>query len=181
MRQFLRENRRMLVLAAVALIAGLVVGVFVGLNLPKEEDAAAAGRLGTRSVLPGTEIERQTAYTRCGHRQVEPIDPACFVGYTEEELAAFYRGDRISAFDGKRVVIDRTVEGCCPEHVILRLVNGAFTVGQTDPVTLTEQILHTLPLEETVTMTNEERSALTEGLVFDSLSDIDAYLESMES
>ena len=181
MRRFIRENRRMLILAAVALMAGMVIGVFLGLNMPREDDAATVGRLGVRSVLPGMELERRITYTRCAHETVKQLDPAAFIGYTREELAAFYSGDAVVRFDEEGVVILHTVAGCCPEHVILHLGTDEFTVSRTDPESFSESLLHTLPLDEAVSLTAEERAALAEGLVFDTLGEIDAYLESMES
>ena len=83
-------------------------------------------------------------------------------------------------FTTSKVKLKREIEGYCPKHYLLMLENSRVCVKRTDPDTLLPYVVMELPvsigaLDETV------RMELETGIPFDSLEQIDAYFESLES
>lgn len=182
MRAFWKANKYLLLVAALALIAGIAIGLAVGLAIEPVDESAETGSIGTASILPDTAIERVVTFTRCEHTLCLPVESAGFVGYTQEELSAFYADYEIERFDRERVTLAQRIDGCCPEHLLLREDgDGAVCIYRTDATVFAEELMHALPFEGLSALPEETRTSLREGIVFATLGDIDAYLESMES
>ncbi len=176
-------NKRLVLTAAIALVAGCALGILVGLAIrTSEPEAEQTGRIGIQAVLPTTALERRIEFAKCGHTEHIPLLNEAFIGYTQEELQAFYKTCRVTEFTREQVVIQQTLDTCCPEHVLLRArQDGTLCVFQTDSEFYIEQLIRVLPVDARADLAEEERKRLEEGIVFDTLGDVDAYLEGMES
>ncbi|MEG1525127.1 MAG: hypothetical protein RRZ24_03265 [Clostridia bacterium] len=181
--RFIKQNRRMIVLTLLALTAGLVIGLCIGLSITKADgESKVAGNVGVQSILPTTKIEKQVYFTKCPHQMKVSIDANAFIGYTESELAAFYQAYHISKFNAAQTVLIQTVEGYCPDHFVLRMdADGTVYLYHTDPEQLKEMLVQAVNFDARSDINDEERTLLKNGLAFDTLKDIDAYLEGMES
>lgn len=177
------KNKGLILVSLIALAAGCALGVLVGLAIQAEEpETEPAGRIGVAAILPTTRMERRIAFQKCGHAKTDVLDAAAFVGYTKEELASFYQMCEVEAFSGERVVLTQRLDACCPDHVLLKArSDGTLSVYQTDAEFFIEQLIRVLTLDPEATIAADELSALQSGMVFDTLSDVDAYLESLES
>lgn len=172
----------MLVLTILALIAGLMIGLCIGLAMQSvSQDAIPADRSGVVNVLPDTKIEKRIQYSICGHTLCIPVDAHAFVGYTEEEMAQFYDDMRIDAFSAKQVLLQGSAVGFCPNHYVLCLLDGALFVCKTNTETLYFDKLQALSDTHLLHISDEMREALEIGVAFDSLAEINAYLENSES
>lgn len=181
LRGFMKSNWRLILLAVTALVTGLAIGMLLGLNLG-EENVTAVGATGLKSVLPTTRICKETYFTKCTHRLDELVDPKGFIGYTEEEMRAFYGDNAVKRFTTEEVVVTQTVDGCCPAHYLLKHnPSGELCVYMTDPVTYGQNLVKVLPGYSREELTQSLAAPLAEGVVFATLSEIDGYLENMES
>lgn len=185
MLNFLKENRRILLCTALALAAGTLLGG--ALSLPRmaqqqTEPAEQAGRIGEASILPATAIERQVCYLACGHLTEGPLpDADALVGMTRRELAQAYPEAAITTFTSERVRLVVSAEGYCPAHLLLMAdAEGALAVYQMQEDTLQMETVLALPLAADA-FDAETAAALAAGVPFDTMDEINAYLESMES
>ncbi len=182
MLQFFRENYRIILLTILALIAGTVIGLFIGLTIAEpDEPVAETGNTGVVSLLPGAVIEKYVRFESCGHTLCIPVESNPFVGYTEEELAAFYEDGTIDVFRSDYAAISFVHDGYCPEHYVLGLMDGLLCVYRTSAETFAREVVSVIQSVSVSEFTEEERAALTEGIAFDTLGEIDAYLENAES
>lgn len=179
--------RRILLLVAAAVV-GFGLGIGAGLWIQsadvRGESAAIASEAlsgAGHTVLPGTRMQREHRFALCGHTIVKAIDTNAFLGYTEADLRRFYSPDEIF-FSGDRVIITHQADGCCPMHYLLRYEEtNRLNVYRTDVELMAYALIHALPEETAQALGTEVCAALRSGMLFDELSDVDAYLESMES
>lgn len=182
MLQFLKDNYRMILLTILALAAGLVIGVFIGLAIDaNEQTAEETGNTGVVSVLPGAVIEKYIRFDGCGHTLSVPVESRAFIGYTEDELAAFYDTGSVDSFSSTYAAISFVQVGYCPNHYVLGIVDGLLCVYRTSAETLARDIVQVIQAVDPLEFPEEERMLLETGVAFDTLEQIDAYLESVES
>lgn len=185
MLEFLRENRRILVCTALALCAGVLLGLALRLPAAAAEpspEAEQVGSIGEASILPTTAVERQVCYLAC-HHTVEQVmgDTSPLIGMTRQELAAAYPDAAITSFTAERVRLVLSVDGYCPAHLLLRAdAQGTLAVWRMQEDALEMQPVLTLAATLDA-FDGETAAALSEGVLFDSMDEINAYLESMES
>ena len=187
MLSFLRENRRILVCAALALAAGLLLGLALTMapmqqEAEQKQDAAEVDRIGEPSILPETRVERDICYLGCQHRETVAVtDTSALVGMTRQELAAYWPDAVITSFTSELVRVVVSTESYCPKHLLLRAdAQGNLEVCQMQTDTLA--MAPVLELEVSLDGLGEEaRAELQEGVLFNSLEEINHYLESMES
>lgn len=141
--------------------------------LSTQEDAAAGARPGAETVAPDAKVVWVYQMV-CGHTaEVEDAQPV--IDKTRAELEAAYGAAAVESFSAKEVRLRLTSERFCPRHYVLYLENGALTVRKTDEA-LAEQVLLTLD----VSLPADAAAECAEGLPFDSLEDINVYLEGLE-
>ena len=110
----------------------------------------------------------------CGHAvEFEAAQDA--IGKTRAELEAEYGIGSVESFSQQAVTMNVASEQYCPEHYVLLLEDGVLTVRKTDE-RLHEQVLLTLDVNLPIGAAAE----CAEGMIFDSLEDINIYLEGLE-
>ncbi len=181
---------RQVFLGAAALVAAallLIIGLYPrdasapDLNTtPPPENAADAAQTSTR-VEAGCELVQLMKYNRCDHEVTRrtPI-PQELVGKTRQEVEAAYEGWQVTEFLPKRVSMARVLSLYCAQHVVLMPdESGILSVFENKYgdamafVRSLETSLDALPesIQEEVRM----------GKGFDSLKDVEQWLESIES
>lgn len=177
------KNKSLVLSAVAGLVAGCVLGVLIGLAVrAAEPEAEMTGHMGIQSVLPITRMQRQVTFAKCGHVKSVTLLNEAFVGYSKEELQAFYKNCEITEFTREQVVISQRLDTCCPEHVLLRARgDGTLCVYQPDDEFYIEQLIRVLPAGLEEELDENERKKLQSGIVFNQLSDVDTYLENLDS
>ena len=185
--RFLRANLSyiMCILAALGLGFALGSSPLNPAELPDSTSQAQqspdqpVGQIGSVSVLPTTQVEWLYQFTLCGHGY-EAHPETDLTGYTLEDIVREYPDCRVTQMDAQHVKIERRIDEYCPEHYLLVTTEDSLCVFHTNHETmLSEQVM-----ELNVTtqdMPEEIQYQLSSGLVFDSLEEINAYLEDAES
>jgi len=197
MKKWSREKKRGVAIIAVMLsILGFLTGMLIDSlqeeepvprvetreeNLPLEEaegeplQATLSGQ--EPSILPETEISMTTKFSRCGHSLKTPA-PTGLVGLRKSEVEAL-GFEWISEGEGS-VLLHGSINGYCPEHLVLCLRNGDVIVekrSETDFSLLTQILI----LEDAEAMEPLLEEELRRGVEIRSLSELDDYLESIET
>ena len=186
MREFIRKNQRLLLCSAISLSVGLLAGLFI----PRAQEpaapeagerAAAVDRIGLASVLPDTVLRMEYRFTGCGHTLSRIVDNSRHIGQTGPELVEDYPGSTVLRFSAEQVELQCTCTGACPQHVTLKAdESGQLHILQTDPETMETASLQTLTVYASA-FDPETAEELYEGISFDSVTEIDQYLENAES
>ena len=185
---FLSRHVSSLMAVAAAFGLGMLLGhtvPFAGsapeAPVPEEPiEAAEAGNIGVSSILPETEVTFRYRFSECGHEYTNK-DGADLTGYTLSDIEEEYPDCRVTEMDRDHATIERIFEEYCPEHYVL-----VWTEEETLSVFRTGEESHTS--EELMQLAVDPESLdeallapLRSGLAFDSLQQIDAYLEDAES
>ncbi|MGI6703480.1 MAG: hypothetical protein ACOX42_05530 [Clostridia bacterium] len=129
---------------------------------------------------PGTRLILKTYYIRCGHTVVDRQDIHIpLVGLGEEGLLAHYPGWDVEKFQQEEVILLRKVEGACPGHYVLRAVNGYVAIYKTaenGEEVLTE--VTDIPLS---ILRLRDQDRLRQGMLLDSMEEVNHYLEDLGS
>ena len=174
-----------LVAAAVLLIIGLYPRDAIAPDLsntaPPENAADAAGTQPSIRVEAGCELVQQMKYSRCDHKveRRTPL-PQELAGKTLKEVEAAYEGWQVTEFLPKRVTMARLLPLYCANHVVLMPdetgVLGVFENKYGDAMAFVQSLQTSLDaLPESI----QEEVRLGKG--FDTLKDLEQWLENMES
>jgi len=183
--QWIRGNGRTLLCMALV----LALGVWGGFTLRDTQLEAAqptpaaepAGQMGFISILPDTVVVTNYTFTLCGHTLTQQVTGGPLVGKTKDDLLRDDPDAKIGEFSAQRVVIDRDLERYCPRHYLLYIDdNGKLCYSQTDATDYTKENVTTLNYDVS-SLPDEVKNDLDEGLVFESLDEINAYMEDVES
>ncbi len=180
MKTFLRRNARLILTVLLALTAGAAIGLVAGHGRSQKADESVKAQETVR-IGSHTAMERIVHFEACSHEESLRMETAAYLGYTRDELSAHFPDASIIVFNSDQVRIMQVRSGYCPRHYVLRLRDdGSLGVLRTDDSFLTEELV-TLIRGETIQIQPNERENLQSGLAFDSLEEIDTYLESMGS
>lgn len=187
--------RRRAAASAVGLfLIGALFGAYIILEVPIDFNSIFGGAVvqepaetpenisvGTprEAVVAGdAEIDWIVRFSQCGHESaVDP--PGSIAGMTRKEIAAAYPGYTVEIFDTEYVRMAKSVDGYCPEHYILTMGDEALVISRMDMETLSQKEVMRI-ITDTSSFDGEALSALENGIAFDSLEDINAYLEGAE-
>jgi len=177
--------------AILVLLIGIFVGAAIdGIIAPKtrENSAAEKGNGGrmvpsaeerTPRVSASTVVEWAASFTECGH-EVRSEGLMDTLGMAMEDVALRHPEYDIRIFSSERALLRRTLEGYCPRHYVLKLSDDGLGVFQTDEASL--KIVSIMNLDaDAFDFNGAEMEALTVGIAFNNLEDINRYLESAEN
>lgn len=131
------------------------------------------------AVLDTAMVEWRTVFSGCGHTCVSE-ERKNAAGMTVEELEEAYENYKVNLFTEERIELRQELQGYCPEHFVLVEEEGTLCVIKTDALTLLPCRIVTLSASPEIFQA-EERKRLETGIPFDSLSEIDAYFEGIDS
>lgn len=129
-------------------------------------------------VAPDAKVEWIARFSKCEHEVA--LDPAGEVaGKTRAEILRAYPEYTLALFGKEAVRLVRNVEGYCPAHYTLTLGEEALVITRMDLAALSEQEVMRVIVDPNA-LDEESRAALEAGVTFDSLEDINLYLEGAE-
>ena len=140
----------------------------------QEPQTEQVAQMGEETVSPSAKVLWRY-HMACGH-VVEREDAQPAIGKTQAELEAAYGPGSVVSFAADAVVLELESAAYCPDHYVLKLEDGALTVRKTGD-DLQEEILLNLD----VTLPPDAAAECEKGLCFDSLEDINVYLEGLDS
>lgn len=127
-----------------------------------------------------TRLLLKTLYKGCGHIEVERRDiPEQLAGLGEEELLEHYPGWEVEKFQGDEIILFRQVEEACPGHYVLRMLSGyvaIYMTAENGGETLVE--VTDIPVS---ILRLKDQQRLKEGILLDSMEEVDQYLEDLGS
>lgn len=84
-------------------------------------------------VSPNCSMIYEIKYERCGHtsRKYKNI-PQDLVNKTEEEVSAKYPEWKVKQFESNKIVLNKTEQGECGEHYVLRDIDGKIVINIID-------------------------------------------------
>lgn len=143
--------------------------------------AEPVGAIGEQSILPTTDVTIRYTFLLCGHTREKHETGGELTGYTLEDITEKYPDARVLELSAERAVIERELERYCPDHVAL-FVDGAgnLCISQTEETDFEAEKVTTLNYDIS-DLPEDVISQLEEGIVFDSLEQVNAYLEDAES
>jgi len=129
---------------------------------------------------PHTRIILKTYYMRCGHTAVDRQDiDTSLIGLDEEGLLGHYPGWDVERFESEEVILLRQLEGACPGHYVLKVNNGYVAIyritenGEEILIEITDIPLSILRLRD--------QDRLRQGMLLDSIEEVNHYLEDLGS
>ena len=135
--------------------------------------AAQVAKMGEETVSPNAVVTWRYQMA-CGHI-VELTDAQPVIGKTRLELEKDYGTAAVEAFSPEVVTLCLQSDNFCPVHYVLVLKDEALTVQKTNEK-LEVEVLLTLDVD----LPADAAAECAEGLPFDSLEDINIYLEGIE-
>ncbi len=174
--------------ALVAAAALLIIGLYprgasapdITSTLPPESAANEAGTQPSR-VETGCELIQQLTYSRCGHDVTRrtPL-PQELVGKSRQDVETAYEGWQVTEFLPKRVTMAKLFDMFCANHVVVMPdesgVLGVFQNKYGDAMAFVQSLQ--LPLG---TLPDSMQEEVRQGKGFDSLEDVEEWLENIES
>ena len=145
-------------------------------NASDNEDSLSVGVNSVR-ILDTCVCQYEYYYTACGHSIYESIDvDKSWVGLTKEELNKVLTEGKVESFSASLIKIKYTFRCYCPNHYILKEENGELCVYNTQSGS-DEQVLCMSFKPINRELSTEEKEALSEGKVFNSIEDVVSYID----
>ena len=180
MKQFIHENRRMLILTALALLAGILIGFSIAITAGVPDAAETGTILGTY-ISPDANVHSNLTFSRCEHHVQLSLDPERFTGQSQDEFLKMMPEVSLNHFTSKNVVFTKHIEGVCSAHYLMLLnSNRQITVQKFDETELEMKDAATIGIPFSMVdpiLLNE----LEDGIVFSSMDEINRFLENAES
>ena len=142
-----------------------------------EEPNTGVSDIGERSVLPSSRVWVRHVFETCGDALTEAFE-GDLTGLSESELLEVC--SRVEGMETSDITLERSVAGCCPSHYLLKWDRDALCVFSADATTYQPIMLTTVEIAQEI-LSAATQQALADGVLFASLSEIDQYIESMES
>ena len=170
-----KSEKHIKIAAAVCICAAAaVIGVAASIAVKHRNKLTVNNTYDEMRISPQTRVRVVKNYS-CGHCDTYKTDE--YIGCSKTMLEAMENCSiEVMTDDYVCLVINET--DCCDKHYMLRLIDGnklcVFTTGLQSG-RLTEILFDTACIDEA------EYSKLTKGIVFDTLDEINAYIENIET
>ena len=182
---WIKQNARLLLCSLLALLLGLGIGVLVA---PQEAAAPQetlpvepVGQMGKPSILPNTKVTLTYHFLLCGHTLAQEKTGGELVGYTPEDIMAAWPDARVMELNHQIAKIERELTSYCPDHYVLFSDGvGGLSISKTMDTDWTKEEVQNLNYDASE-LPHDVLELLEDGQVFDSLEEINAYLEDVES
>lgn len=145
---------------------------------PASDAVLPAAKVGTVSVLPDAEVVWRTRFGSCGHVCLHGGED--ITGYTQQALQARFPDRELVTFSAEKVCLQDARGGYCPAHLVVVLHDGVPAIIQTDAQTYAPMELVRLEWDVSA-LSPSALAELSRGVPFDELSQIDEYIENLES
>lgn len=132
-----------------------------------------------QEIAPTASVEWRRSCKKCAHSySVYSCDAV--VGMTEAELAEAYPEWTVVSFSKQSVVLFQETDCCCPNHFVLKLIDGSLAVLRPNSSTLELELLMWLSTDVS-TFPKEVLLQLEDGMLFDACEDVDEFIEALDS
>ena len=132
--------------------------------------AAEPERLG-----PEGKVYLQVHYTKCGHTVETDITDKEYIGMTKQDIADEFSNAELQSFSKDKAVLVVETPSICTLHFIVKYEEGKLNIYQPQGEDAQPK------LYKSIEMDTIDDPALEEGVVFDSLEQVESYLENLES
>lgn len=176
--------------ASVLIIAATVFGYKAARSSQEEQRAAQQARQQQQQIQApsgqpaAAEPERlgidgkvylQVKYTKCGHMVETEVTDKKYVGMTQEELENQFANAELTEFSKDKVVFLVETPSVCTLHYIVKYEDGMLNIYQPQENQAEPTLYKRIEMEAV------NDAALEEGIIFDSLEQVESYLENIES
>lgn len=180
MRYRLASLRRAVILTRVLGVLLVVLCVIIG-TMRETSDGAQQTAQEDLRVQQGCVILQETTYARCGHKVVTRAHAQSHqVGMTRKALEETLGEYRMLSFMPMEITLSRQIALHCPAHyVVMPDVSGVLGIFQNsfgDALAFVRTL--DVPMSD---FDQTEQEALLQGRAFDSLADIEQWLEALGS
>ena len=132
--------------------------------------AAEPERLG-----PEGKVYLQVHYAKCGHTVETDITDKEYIGMTKQDIADEFSNAELQSFSKDKAVLVVETPSICTLHFIVKYEEGKLNIYQPQGEDAQPK------LYKSIEMDTIDDPALEEGVVFDSLEQVESYLENLES
>jgi hypothetical protein len=120
-------------------------------------------------------------YKECQHRKIEQCNVSLdHIGLSENEFSQLYSTWEIKEFSPSKIWLKKEINTYCPEHYIIKDKNGCIAIYQpledNDGIWLIEQTK-----VNTALLDIETQNRIREGIVVDSIEEIEGLIENWDS
>ncbi len=175
--------------SALALSVALLLGIGFGYTAWKENqtipedvpvEVQSVGKIGKPSIIPATEVLVRYRFLLCGHTLEKDETGGEFIGCTLEDITQKYADARVLELNNQKAIIERELERYCPDHYMLFMDNkGEICVSNTAEEDYTKEVLQVLNFDA-VGLDDEITAELENGVLLNTLEEVNSYLESIE-
>lgn len=136
---------------------------------------------GANVVNESSKIVYEYEYDLCGHIYEEYHEPTDeLIGLNEQGLKDFFTEARSVEFSENEVRVKFLLNQICPQHVLLKYENGRCVVYRNKMGTEEMVAEQTFSIDED-SWDSEWLSSLEQGVVFESIKELESFVEDMES
>lgn len=124
---------------------------------------------------PEGKVYLQVHYTKCGHTVETDITDQEYIGMTKQDIADEFSNAKLQSFSKDKAVLVVETPSICTLHFIVKYEEGKLNIYQPQGEDAQPK------LYKSIEMDTIADPALEEGVVFDSLEQVESYLENLES
>ena len=132
--------------------------------------AAEPERLGAEG-----KVYLQVHYTKCGHTVETDVTDKEYIGMAKQDIADEFSNAELQSFSKDKAVLVVETPSICTLHFIVKYEEGKLNIYQPQGEDAQPK------LYKSIEMDTIDDAALEEGVVFDSLEQVESYLENLES
>ena len=132
--------------------------------------AAEPERLGAEG-----KVYLQVHYTKCGHTVETDVTDKEYIGMTKQDIEDEFSNAKLQSFSKDKAVLVVETPSICTLHFIVKYEEGKLNIYQPQGEDARPK------LYKSIEMDTIADPALEEGVVFDSLEQVESYLENLES
>jgi hypothetical protein len=185
----LLKKYRRLVIFVIILLLFTGVGLF-GLLLAANEPRVVKQTPAKTSVLPAgaddakvsanAEVEWDYDYKMCTHHiYIHCTADKSMTGLTLTQLQASFPGVRIVSFAPDKLVLSKSFDCYCPNHYLLKRYKDELAVFITVLGTCDQEVYREIPMKFN-NISEDEKTVLEIGKLFETLDDLENYLENID-
>lgn len=132
--------------------------------------AAEPERLGAEG-----KVYLQVHYTKCGHTVETDVTDKEYIGMTKQDIEDEFSNAKLQSFSKDKAVLVVETPSICTLHFIVKYEEGKLNIYQPQGEDAQPKLYKSIEMETIAD------PALEEGVVFDSLEQVESYLENLES
>lgn len=188
---FFRRHKKLLGFIYILLIISCtgVIGYIIAQNEPRVAPSTDSGSapevlmvgVDDASITKDTMVSWDYEYEKCAHHiYVRCQADENMVGLTFSTFAQHYPNVKVIQFDTDELVLSETFSSYCPDHFVIKKYEDALAIFRTALGSDKQDHYLDVPIvfED---LHDDEQKVLSVGKVFNSLEEVESYLEDLET